>query len=73
MCFLCMRSSLPEPGPAATERAKLLAKAALLKLEIRQTEEMLDAAVDIGMDPCPNVREQLSEMKRQQYELAQKI
>ena len=73
MCFLCMRSSLPEPGPGATERAKALAKAAMLKLEIRQTEEMLEAAADLGMTPCPSIRDTLLEMRRQQYELAQKI
>lgn len=73
MCILCLRPSFYDYDLAPSEKEKLRAKAQRVKQEVRMHEDEVNAALMRGDEPCPNTIKRLAGLKREQYELAQKL
>jgi len=55
------------------QREAVLAWAKQLKADIREAEEVIEAAKQMGKEPCPVTAQRLEALRAEQYEISQKI
>jgi len=74
MCMLCFaRPSFTNPSTDGGNPRVLREKAMHLKDQIKVHESVLVSQLEAGNEPCQNTIRKLADLRKQQYDLAQRL